>query len=125
MSEYHRGRVAAVLPSRGLPTRSSPGAHRLSDAAGFNVCCPVTSGASVSLYEVINTFTKGVDPDFSGTLPAFRLDPGIVSDLLAMDGAPVYAHGSGKTRTTSGVPPRSALEGGWGEDYFLARREGK
>ena len=67
------------------------------------MCSPVTTGASLPLYEVVNTFTKGSNPDFGGTLPAFKLDPGVLSDLLTTDGAPVYAHGRGKTLTTSGA----------------------
>jgi hypothetical protein len=64
----------------------------------------VTGGARLPLYEVVNTFTEGVNPDFDGALPAYKLDPGILADLLTMHGAPIYAHGSGNTLTTSGAP---------------------
>ena len=78
-------------------------------AAGSHACPPVTSGASLPLYETVNAFAAGDSADFGGALPAFRLDPGILADSLGADGVPVYARGAnGYTLTTHGAALRLA-----------------
>ncbi len=78
--------------------------HQKAAAAGSHTCPPVTTGASLPLYETVNAFLAGKNADFGGDLPVFRLDPGILTAQLGADGAPVYARGAnGYTLTTHGA----------------------
>ncbi len=72
----------------------------------MKACAPMATGGSVTLYQDVTSFTPELNPDFGRAgLPAYMVDPGIVSASLHGSAVPQYARQSGYTRTTGGALP--------------------